>query len=106
MKRCPQYRKTYDDAAIVCGYDSSPLLLTESVDTLANMIKIADNNSAGIFAKPESQEVERNRLNYRRELIKDWREDIESFAYDSSEFGATATHSAIKPHLSPEARRN
>lgn len=31
MKHCPQCRKTYDDAAILCQYDGSPLLATTTL---------------------------------------------------------------------------
>src|SRR2546423_9327953 len=31
MKHCPQCRKTYDDAAILCQYDGSPLLVTTTL---------------------------------------------------------------------------
>jgi|SRR5918911_2163008 hypothetical protein len=39
MKRCPQCRKTYDDAAILCQYDGSPLLTTTSFDSQADTLK-------------------------------------------------------------------
>ncbi len=44
MKRCPQCRKTYHDAAILCSYDGSPLLDTiTNIDSNAETLKTPRN---------------------------------------------------------------
>jgi hypothetical protein len=45
-------------------------------------------------------------MNYRRDLIKTWRGDVEHFTWDKGDFRLTVTYSAIKPHLRDEARRS
>ena len=46
----------------------------------------------------------RNLFNYRRELIRTWREQIESFDHESGNIRGSATYSAIRPHLKQEVR--
>jgi hypothetical protein len=47
VKQCPQCRKIYDDAAILCPYDGSPLLTaTTNADSLADTLEIADSETA------------------------------------------------------------
>jgi hypothetical protein len=47
VKQCPQCRKIYDDEAILCSYDGSPLLTaTINADSLANTLEIADSEIA------------------------------------------------------------
>ncbi len=50
-------------------------------------------------------EKRRSTLNYRRELIRSWRDAIEQFDHELDGFGDTAVYSAIRPHLSDEVRK-
>jgi hypothetical protein len=49
-------------------------------------------------------EKRRGRMNYRKELIKQWRNDFEEFEYDSHRLGDSGTYSALRPHLRAEVR--
>lgn len=49
MKRCHQCRRTYDDAAVVCAYDDSPLLNTiTNIDSNAETLKPTSASKRGI----------------------------------------------------------
>jgi hypothetical protein len=65
---------------------------------------------SGIIASPIAPWVQwavekrRKLFNYRRELVKTWREEIESFDHESGNIRGTATYSAIRPHLKQAVR--
>jgi hypothetical protein len=50
-------------------------------------------------------EKRRNIYDYRRVLIRVWREKIEGFDYSAGSIGDTATYAAIRPLLDPEIRK-
>jgi hypothetical protein len=55
MKQCPQCRKVYDDAAILCSYDGSPLLAaTISPDALADTLDCNQPEPATITTQSPS----------------------------------------------------
>jgi hypothetical protein len=50
-------------------------------------------------------EKRRSKLNYRQELIRKWRKEIEDLALGGKVmFGGTVTYSEIRPHLRKEVR--
>jgi hypothetical protein len=58
MRRCPQCEKTYDDAAILCQYDGSPLLTITTVhDPHADTIKVSEIPDDAM-RKPDDSEVQ------------------------------------------------
>lgn len=48
-------------------------------------------------------EKRRNRIAYRRELIKQWRADIQTNYESFPQFSSSASYAAIRPHLTKEA---
>lgn len=49
-------------------------------------------------------EKRRGRMDYRKALIKQWRNDFEVFDYDSHRLGDSATYSSLRPHLRTAVR--
>ncbi len=49
-------------------------------------------------------EKRRNLINYRRELIKTWRNELEDYNYVGGEVRASSTYAAIRPHLQQQVR--
>jgi hypothetical protein len=43
-------------------------------------------------------------MDYRKALIKQWRNDFEVFDYDSHRLGDSATYSSLRPHLRTAVR--
>jgi hypothetical protein len=50
-------------------------------------------------------EKRRSRLGYRQERIRIWRENINSYRGNFTQFTTTATHSEIRPHLTEDVRK-
>jgi hypothetical protein len=53
-----------------------------------------------------SVEKRRKLLNYRMELIKTWRENIEAFDFESSKYGDTGWYGAMRQHMDTKKRRD
>lgn len=77
------------------------LLLSASAGAIAGLI----SGVIGSLIAPWVQwaiEKRRNLFEYRRELIKTWRDELENFDYEEGNIRTTATYSAIRPHLKQE----
>lgn len=47
-------------------------------------------------------EKRRSQFNYRQELIRAWRSEIEAFDWDQEDFGNSTTYAAIRQHMRKE----
>lgn len=51
-------------------------------------------------------EKRRSKSEYRRQLIAQWRREIDAFDWDYDDFGNSTTYGGIRPHMSPETVKN
>jgi hypothetical protein len=52
-----------------------------------------------------SIEKRKLKLEYRRKLICEWRESVDSFEWDEDCFGSSSTYAAMRPHMTEQARK-
>ena len=50
-------------------------------------------------------EKRRTKLDYKRNLIKEWRSFVDNFHWDSDNFGESSVYAAMCPHMNPDTIR-
>jgi hypothetical protein len=80
-----------------------PILLENVVPAMFGLIAGVVGSLFGPLVQ-WAVEKRRGRMNYRKDLIKQWRKDFEEFEYDKHKLGDSASYSALRPHLRASVR--